>query len=117
MDTWVICYDKLGMGDVDTVGGKNASLGEMISHLSTAGVSVPNGFATTAEAFRKFLAQNGLQDKINNLLDELDIDDVRALAQTGKAIRSLIAETEFPAGARSSAPGHKSLPAPPGNPG
>lgn len=96
METWVIWYDQLGMGDVETVGGKNASLGEMISHLSSAGVSVPNGFATTAEAFRGFLNGHGLQDKINTVLDELNVEDVKALAEAGKTIRGWIKDAPLP---------------------
>ena len=66
MEARVIGLEKLGKHDVDKVGGKNASLGEMISHLSNAGVSVPGGFATTAEAYREFLDKSGLKEKISN---------------------------------------------------
>ena len=97
MDTWVIWYDQLGMGDVERVGGKNASLGEMISHLSSAGVSVPNGFATTAEAFRQFLSEQGLEDKINELLKTLDVEDVDALTEAGSTIRSWVKSAQLPA--------------------
>ncbi len=93
----VLWYDGLGMQDVERVGGKNASLGEMISHLSNMGVSVPNGFATTADAFRAFMAQSGLHDKIQKQLETLDVDDVDQLAKTGKAIRQWIMETPFQA--------------------
>jgi pyruvate,water dikinase len=85
------------MNDVDRVGGKNASLGEMISNLSGAGVSVPNGFATTAQAYRDFLSQSGLADSINAKLKALDVDDVNALAAAGKEIRQSIIDTPFPA--------------------
>ncbi len=85
------------MNDVDRVGGKNASLGEMISNLSNAGVSVPNGFATTADAYREFLSQSGLDDKIHTALSALDVDDVNALAAEGKRIRQLVSDTPFPA--------------------
>jgi pyruvate,water dikinase len=85
------------MNDVDRVGGKNASLGEMISNLSGAGVSVPNGFATTAQAYRDFLSQSGLADSINAKLKALDVDDVNALAAAGKEIRQSIIDTTFPA--------------------
>lgn len=91
----VLWYDGLGMADVERVGGKNASLGEMISHLSNMGVSVPNGFATTADAFRTFMAQSGLHDKIQQELKTLDVDDVEQLAITGKAIRQWIIDTPF----------------------
>ncbi|HAH14279.1 MAG TPA: phosphoenolpyruvate synthase, partial [Pantoea agglomerans] len=74
----VLWYNQLGMHDVDRVGGKNASLGEMITNLSSLGVSVPNGFATTSYAFNLFLDQSGLNQRIYALLDETDIDDVDA---------------------------------------
>ena len=83
------------MNDVERVGGKNASLGEMISNLAGAGVSVPNGFATTAHAYREFLAHENLADRINQSLAALDIDDVNALAKTGAEIRSWIIDTPF----------------------
>lgn len=78
-------------------GGKNASLGEMISNLAGAGVSVPGGFATTAQAYRDFLEQSGLNDRIHAALDALDVDDVNALAKTGAQIRQWVMEAEFPA--------------------
>ncbi|GAB3381271.1 phosphoenolpyruvate synthase [Spongiibacter taiwanensis] len=96
MSEYVIWFQKLGMQDVDRVGGKNASLGEMISQLAKAGVSVPGGFATTAQAFRDFLEQSGLKQRIADRLQGLDIDDVRTLAETGKQIRQWIVETPFP---------------------
>ena len=83
------------MNDVERVGGKNASLGEMISNLAGAGVSIPNGFATTAHAYREFLAHENLADRINQALAVLDIDDVNALAKTGAEIRSWIINTPF----------------------
>ena len=85
----------LGMNDLEKVGGKNASLGEMISHLSSAGVAVPGGFATTADSFREFLAQNGLDKEINAQLAQLDTDDVRQLAIVGKEIREKILKAPF----------------------
>ncbi|HSG60908.1 MAG TPA: phosphoenolpyruvate synthase [Pseudomonadales bacterium] len=96
MTDYVLWFKDLGMHDVDRVGGKNASLGEMISHLSHAGVSVPNGFATTAEAYREFLSQSGLADEINASLAKLNVDDVNALAAEGKRIRQLVSDTPFP---------------------
>ncbi|MDB6062280.1 MAG: phosphoenolpyruvate synthase [Verrucomicrobiaceae bacterium] len=93
MADYVIGFERLGMGDVELVGGKNASLGEMISHLAGAGVSVPGGFATTAQAYRDFLAQSGLYDWIHEQLETLDIDDVVKLAEVGAAIRRRIVET------------------------
>ena len=83
------------MNDVERVGGKNASLGEMISNLDGAGVSVPNGFATTAHAYREFLTHDKLADRINKALAALDVDDVNALAKTGAEIRSWIINTPF----------------------
>ena len=77
--------------------GKNASLGEMISNLAGAGVSVPGGFATTAQAYRDFLEQSGLNDQIHAALDALDVDDVAALAKTGAQIRQWVMDAEFPA--------------------
>ena len=96
MVEYVVSLDKLGKHDVEHVGGKNASLGEMISNLAGAGVSVPGGFATTAQAYRDFLEQSGLNDQIHQALDALDVDDVNALARTGAQIRQWIMEAEFP---------------------
>ena len=96
MVEYVVSLDKLGVHDVEHVGGKNASLGEMISNLAGAGVSVPGGFATTAQAYRDFLEQSGLNDQIHAALDALDVDDVNALAKTGAQIRQWIMEAEFP---------------------
>ena len=76
MQEYVLWYQELGMQDVPRVGGKNASLGEMISNLANAGVQVPGGFATTADAFNEFLEQSGLNSKIHDILDTLDVDDV-----------------------------------------
>jgi pyruvate, water dikinase len=92
----VIPFEKLRMTDVESVGGKNASLGEMISQLATSGVRVPGGFATTAHAFRQFLAHNGLDSKIAERLRSLNTDDVRALAAAGGEIRGWIEQTPFP---------------------
>ncbi len=92
----MLWFDKLGMTDVDRVGGKNASLGEMISNLSGAGVSVPNGFATTADAYRDFISQSGLAEMISSELKALNVDDVNALAACGKKIRSAIINADFP---------------------
>ena len=91
----VVPFDHLRMTDVDAVGGKNASLGEMISQLSAVGVRVPGGFATTAHAFREFLAHGGLDAKIAARLDTLDADDVRALAAAGAEIRGWIEAAPF----------------------
>ena len=96
MTRYVIPFSELRMTDVEKVGGKNASLGEMISQLP-ASVRVPGGFATTAEAYREFLAHDGLADRINAALDALDVDDVDALAKTGAQIRQWIIDIPFPA--------------------
>ena len=96
MVEYVVSLDKLGVHDVEHVGGKNASLGEMISNLAGAGVSVPGGFATTAQAYRDFLEQSGLNDRIHAALDALDVDDVNALAKTGAQIRQWVMDAEFP---------------------
>lgn len=95
VQNYVLWYKELGMGDVNQVGGKNASLGEMISNLSSVGVQVPNGFATTSYAFNEFLEQSGLEQRIHDLLDALDIDDLAALSAAGEKIRNWIIETPF----------------------
>ncbi|MBE0370168.1 MULTISPECIES: phosphoenolpyruvate synthase [Pseudoalteromonas] len=95
MQDYVLWYQELGMQDVPRVGGKNASLGEMISNLSNAGVQVPGGFATTADAFNEFLEQSGLNEKIHTILDTLDVDDVITLAKVGAEIRQWIIDTPF----------------------
>jgi pyruvate,water dikinase len=96
MEPLVIPLEKLRMTDVEQVGGKNSSLGEMISQLADSGVRVPGGFATTAAAYRDFLAQSGLDTKINAALDALDVEDVNALAVCGQQIRNWIMDTPFP---------------------
>jgi len=97
LEARVIGLEKLGKHDVELVGGKNSSLGEMISHLSNAGVSVPGGFATTAAAYREFLDQSGLNARIQAELAQLNVDDVNALAETGAKIRQWIVETPLTA--------------------
>ncbi|MGH8772918.1 MAG: PEP/pyruvate-binding domain-containing protein, partial [Burkholderiales bacterium] len=97
MDSYIIPFDSLGMADVSRVGGKNASLGEMISELATAGVRVPEGFATTAQAFRDFLKANGLTERIAGELRTLDVDNVSALAASGQKIRKWMCDAELPA--------------------
>ncbi|MDR6987498.1 pyruvate,water dikinase [Paenarthrobacter nitroguajacolicus] len=96
--TNVLWFSELGLSDLDQVGGKNASLGEMVRNLATAGVKVPGGFATTADAYRRFLAESGLDSRIEGILEGLDSADVTALAKVGQEIRTLIRETPFPAG-------------------
>ena len=95
MSNYVLWLQELGMNDVETVGGKNASLGEMIQNLTDLGVRVPGGFATTAHAYREFLAQDNMDERIQAELDALDVDDVNTLAETGAKIRSWIMEAEF----------------------
>ncbi|MEW8040759.1 MAG: phosphoenolpyruvate synthase [Candidatus Thiodiazotropha endolucinida] len=96
MNGQIVWFEHLKMQDVDQVGGKNASLGEMISGLADAGVSVPGGFATTAHAFREFLRHNHLAERIDPLLKALDVEDVTALAEAGKTIRQWVVESPFP---------------------
>jgi pyruvate,water dikinase len=96
MKSQVIWFDQLGIKDIDIVGGKNASLGEMISHLSPLGIRVPDGFATTAGAFREFLAQQNLDERIRSRLATLDTNDVTALVEAGAEIRQWILATPFP---------------------
>ena len=96
LQPYIIKLDQLGMNDVELVGGKNASLGEMIGHLSGLGVSVPGGFATTAHAYRDFLSTDGLDGKIARELSGLDIDDVSALADSGARIRRWIMDISLP---------------------
>ena len=93
---YAIAFDHLRMTDVGEVGGKNASLGEMISQLTASHVRVPGGFATTAMAYREFLAHQGLADRIKAALDALDVDDVEKLAKTGAQIRQWVVNTPFP---------------------
>jgi pyruvate,water dikinase len=97
MTEYVRWLRDLRMDDVPIVGGKNASLGEMIHHLAEVGVRVPGGFATTADAYREFLAKDGLDERIQALLDDLDVDDVAKLAQVGPRLRGWIMEQPFPA--------------------
>jgi len=97
VNAYVIPFEQLGMRDVDSVGGKNASLGEMIGSLARLGVQVPRGFATTAHAYREFLAQGGLDARIRAELEGLNVDDVTQLAASGARIRRWILETPLPA--------------------
>ena len=96
MQDYIIWFDQLGMNDVETVGGKNASLGEMIANLSSVDIRVPNGFATTSNAYRDFLTSNNLSSKINSALDSLDVSDVNALAETGAKIRGWMMDAPIP---------------------
>ncbi len=89
-------FAELGLDDLEEVGGKNSSLGEMVSNLSSLGVRVPDGFATTADAFRRFIGDTGLAEEISEKLKGLDTDDTRALAEVGKAIRESVVDQEFP---------------------
>ncbi len=96
MERYVSRLDELGMNDVEIVGGKNASLGEMISNLGALGVTVPGGFATSAAAYRDFLSVDGLDKRINDTLDGLDVDDIKALTSAGKSIREWILSASLP---------------------
>ncbi len=98
MNQYIAWLHELGMDDLPRVGGKNASLGEMISNLSSAGVSVPGGFATTATAFQEFLDQSGLKRRIDAELSRLNVEDVHALAATGKRVRNWVMQTPFTEG-------------------
>ncbi len=93
---YTIPFQELGRHDVALVGGKNSSLGEMIANLAALGVTVPGGFATTADAYREFLAHDGLADRINAQLAALDVDDVATLAETGARIRAWVLATPLP---------------------
>ena len=92
----IVWLKDVGMGDVETVGGKNASLGEMISGLNSQGVRVPGGFATTADAFESFLEHSDLKNKINKLLSSLDVANIKELTKTGSLIRQWVEEAPFP---------------------
>ena len=96
MEPYVIKLAELGMNDVEIVGGKNASLGEMISNLDKLGVTVPGGFATTSAAYRAFLDTDGLDQRISSALDNLDVDDIDALSEAGQSIRQWILDTPLP---------------------
>lgn len=96
MSDYVVWLDKVGIADVESVGGKNASLGEMIGALSNKGVRVPGGFATTAHAFEIFLKHNNLKNKINELLKDLDPNNIQELTSVGLTIRNWVQESHFP---------------------
>ncbi|MDT0183143.1 phosphoenolpyruvate synthase [Microbacterium sp. ARD31] len=95
--TNILWFHEIGMADLPQVGGKNASLGEMVSHLADAGVTVPGGFATTADAYRSFLAADGLVDRIRTAVEAIDIDDVAALSRVGASVRAWIEQQPLPA--------------------
>lgn len=95
MTTDILWFAELGLGDLDQVGGKNASLGEMVQNLRSAGVQVPDGFATTADAYRAFLADSGLDRRIVERMEGLDVEDVTALAAAGQEIREMMRQTPF----------------------
>ena len=94
---FILEFEQINIHDIPRVGGKNASLGEMIQQLSPQGVRVPTGFATTAYAYRYFIEQAGLETQLRSQLTNLDIEDVTALRHCGRAVRSLILDTPFPA--------------------
>src|SRR3546814_6229045 len=90
-------FAELGLGDLEQVGGKNSSLGEMVSNLASLGVNVPDGFATTADAFRRFIGDTGLAEEISSALRDLDTDDTQRLAEVGRSLREAVACRPFPA--------------------
>ncbi|MEJ2025561.1 MAG: PEP/pyruvate-binding domain-containing protein, partial [Deltaproteobacteria bacterium] len=96
-NSYILSFEEIGSKDVHKVGGKNASLGEMINNLKSEGVRVPTGFATTADAFWEFLEANGLPEKIERRLKDFNQGD-KSLEQTGKAIRRLFGKAAFPEG-------------------
>ncbi|MDF2747514.1 MAG: pps, partial [Propionibacteriaceae bacterium] len=96
MSTNVLWFSEIGLADLEQVGGKNSSLGEMVRSLASAGVRVPDGFATTADAYRRFIGETGLAERITDALDGLDTDDVRRLAEVGNQIRTAVLEQPFP---------------------
>jgi len=96
LKAYVVALNQVGINDIEHVGGKNASLGEMISGLSKAGVMVPGGFATTASAYREFLAHEGLAERIDALLSELDTNNLQELASTGATVRQWVIDTPLP---------------------
>ncbi len=98
MHAYVIGLSAIGKDDLDRVGGKNASLGEMIGHLDELGIRVPDGFATTSEAFSEFLYRDGLGETIHGMLDTLDVEDVESLGRTGAAVREMIGQAPLPDG-------------------
>src|SRR3954447_447480 len=97
MSANVLWFSELGLDDLEQVGGKNSSLGEMVQNLSKAGVRVPNGFATTADAYRRFTSHRGLAQAIATQLADLDTDDVTRLAEVGREIRRAVIAQPFPA--------------------
>ena len=96
MSSNVVWFADIGLADLETVGGKNSSLGEMVRELSSAGVRVPDGFATTAEAYRRFIGETGLAEMISGELRDLDTDDVQRLAEVGQKIRTAVVAQTFP---------------------
>ena len=94
----ILWFHDLGMDDLAQVGGKNASLGEMVTNLGDLGVRVPGGFATTADAYREFLEQDGLADRIRTAVEAIDLDDVAQLARVGADVRAWIEAQPLPAG-------------------
>ena len=97
MSNNVLWFSDLGLTDLEQVGGKNASLGEMVSNLANLGVRVPDGFATTADAYRRFIGDTGLAETISGRLAGLDTDDVQELARAGRQIRDAVVTQPFPA--------------------
>ena len=96
MSKYVLPLDQLSLADINLVGGKNASLGEMITHLNDAGIKVPGGFATTTNSFALFLEQNNLVQKIKELTEKLDVSDLKQLKAVGAQVRAMVMESELP---------------------
>ena len=93
---YVVDLNDLRLSDIDKVGGKSASLGEMLQELTQLGVNIPGGFAVTVDAYREFITSNGLEDEIRRLIGECDVNDLVQLRKTGSQIREIIREGEFP---------------------
>jgi pyruvate,water dikinase len=93
---FILWFDQLGNDDVQFVGGKNASLGEMYSNLTPKGIKIPNGFAITAHAYRYFLEKAGIKDQIRSILKDLDTTDMKNLSERGLKVRETIIKAEFP---------------------
>ena len=111
----IVDFGSVGMGDVARVGGKNASIGEMLANLSAAGVRVPGGFATTADAFRAFLAQDGLVDRVHELLSDVDGNDVALLSERGRQVLHVTEAELVYVGIDPSTPERRPVPLLPGN--